>query len=204
MVQKSGDHHLGCIKPVVNSEIFTISTGDPRISEPSTVSEMILSMAQNWIPPTIPQEFFAGTPWFLFRCFANVGSPPIVDHCSQLKIRGCVHLGFGYFFHGNQLEQMSRMKLFQTFIGFKIEIGIKSISHIHWKTVVDCRMFFADSFCILHVYRLYTFVPFQNLQLFWMIFYRNFFAKCITEPYRTHSKSQFYNRVMKFIYLVHP
>ena len=36
MVQKSGDHHLGCIKlqnpSPINNGIFTISTGDPRIS----------------------------------------------------------------------------------------------------------------------------------------------------------------------------
>ena len=29
MVQKSGDHHAICMKPVVNNGIFTISTGWP-------------------------------------------------------------------------------------------------------------------------------------------------------------------------------
>ncbi len=37
MVQKSGDHHLGCIKPVVNNGRKYLATGERRISEPSTV-----------------------------------------------------------------------------------------------------------------------------------------------------------------------
>ena len=38
MVQKSGDHHFGCIKPVVNNGIDYQAQLVGRISEPSTVS----------------------------------------------------------------------------------------------------------------------------------------------------------------------
>ena len=37
MVQKSDDHRPGCFSSPLNNVIFTILTGERRISEPSTV-----------------------------------------------------------------------------------------------------------------------------------------------------------------------
>ena len=42
LMEEIPNNHLRCIKPVVNNGGFSISTGDHRISEPSTVCPMIL------------------------------------------------------------------------------------------------------------------------------------------------------------------
>ena len=65
MVQKSGHHHLGCTKPlwICKWDKLLTSTGDRRISEPSTVSGLFFNLSAHFLAPRPSKRSFKNHSW---------------------------------------------------------------------------------------------------------------------------------------------
>ena len=79
--RSGGHHHLGCLKPCKQQRMFTISTGDRRISEPSTGTELEVSTkppAESgtlstswWLPSNLPILLVTCLGWLLMWPFSK-------------------------------------------------------------------------------------------------------------------------------------